>query len=63
MLEVSHSQQGNLMNQFYVHIRLFEATAEQTKNLKNLCLLPSASLVGNDFVHHDLTPKPIKLDS
>lgn len=63
MLEVSHSQQGNLMNQFYVHVRLFEATAEQTKNLKNLCLLPPASLVDNDFVHHDLTPKPIKLDS
>ena len=113
------------MNQFYVHVRLFEATAEQTKKFEELMLnflyqktikesddsccrlipegyilkstmncqqildqtfsiansagvdanifvckfeqsarlLPSASLVGNDFVHHDLTPKPIKLDS
>ncbi|BDW58770.1 hypothetical protein PSI59_004027 [Escherichia coli] len=113
------------MNQFYVHVRLFEATAEQTKKFEELmlnflyqktvkesddsccrlipegyilrstmncqqildqtfsiansagvdanifvckfeqsaCLLPSASLVGNDFVHYDLTPKPIKLDS
>lgn len=33
MLEFSHSQQGNLMNQFYVHVRLFEATAEQTKKI------------------------------
>lgn len=35
MLEFSHSQQGNLMNQFYVHVRLFEATVEQAKNLKS----------------------------
>ncbi|HEC2581827.1 TPA: hypothetical protein R2K48_004414 [Raoultella ornithinolytica] len=113
------------MNQFYIHVRLFEATAEQTKKFEEFmvhflyqkttqerdetryrlipegyilkstmdcqqivdqtfaiansagvnanifvckfeqsaCLLPCASLVGNDFVHHDLTPKPIKLDS
>ncbi|WP_316434080.1 hypothetical protein [Klebsiella pasteurii] len=113
------------MNQFYVHVRLFEATSEQTKkfeefmlnflyqkttkvhddscyrllpggwilnstmdcdnivkqtsSIANLagvnadifvckfeqsaCLLPSAALVGNDFVYHDLTPKPFKLDS
>lgn len=112
------------MNQFYIHVRLFEATAEQTKKFeefmlnfryqkttkeredswrlipegyilnstmdcKNIVdqtfaiannagvnahifvckfeqsasLLPSADLVGNDFVHHNLTPKPIKLDS
>lgn len=113
------------MNQFYVHVRLFEATAEQTKKFEEFMLnflyqktikdsddscwrlvpggytlkstmncqqivdqtfaiansagvnayvfvckfeqsaslLPSAHLVGNDFVHHDLTPKPIKLDS
>jgi hypothetical protein len=124
MLEFSHSQQGNLMSQFYVHVRLFEATAEQAKKFEELMLnflyqktikesdedcrlipdgyilkstmncqqivdqtfaiassagvnanifvckfeqsahlLPSAALVGNDFAHHDLTPKPIKLDS
>lgn len=113
------------MNQFYVHVRLFEATAEQTKKFEEFmlnflyqktinesedsccrllpegyilkstmncqqildqtfsianstgvdanifvckfeqsaCLLPSAALVGNDFVHRDLTPKPYKLDS
>ncbi|WP_234083726.1 YmfI family phage protein [Enterobacter quasiroggenkampii] len=112
------------MSQFYVHVRLFEASAEQTKKFEELMLnfqyqktikesddesrlipegyilkstmncqqivdqtfaiansagvkanifvckfdqsahlLPSAALVGNDFVHHDLTPKPIKLDS
>lgn len=113
------------MNQFYIHVRLFEAAAEQTKKFEEFmvhflyqkttqerdetcyrlipegyilkstmdcqqivdqtfaiansagvnanifvckfeqsaCLLPSAALVGNDFVHHDLTPKPIKLDS
>lgn len=38
MLEFSHSQQGNLMNQFYVHVRLFEATAEQTKKFEELML-------------------------
>lgn len=125
MLEFSHSQQGKLMNQFYVHVRLFEATAEQTKKFEEFMLnflyqktikdsddsycrlppegyihnstmncqqivdqtfaiansagvnanifvckfeqsaslLPSAALVGNDFVYHDLTPKPFKLDS
>lgn len=112
------------MNQFYIHVRLFEATAEQTKKFEEfmvhflyqkttkehdesyrlipegyilkstmdcqqivdqtfaiansagvnanifVCkfeqsasLLPSADLVGNDFVYHDLTPKPFKLDS
>ncbi len=125
MLEFSHSQQGKLMNQFYVHVRLFEATDEQTKKFEEFmlnflyqktinesedsccrllpegyilkstmncqqildqtfsiansagvdanifvckfeqsaCLLPSAALVGNDFVYRDLTPKPFKLDS
>lgn len=38
MLEFSHSQQGNLMNQFYVHVRLFEATAEQAKKFEELML-------------------------
>ncbi|MBX4744241.1 hypothetical protein ACUXKK_004372 [Klebsiella aerogenes] len=113
------------MNQFYVHVRLFEATAEQAKKFEEImltflyqktikesdesccrlapegyilkstmncqqivdqtfaiansagvnanifvckfeqsaCLLPSAALVGNDFVYPDLTPKPLKLDS
>ncbi|HEY2454108.1 MAG TPA: hypothetical protein VGI71_16055 [Scandinavium sp.] len=116
MLEFSHSQQGNLMKQFYVHVRLFEATVEQAKkfeefmanflyaktieaheerlrllpggyifnstmNCQNVAdqtysiassagvnahifvcefeqsasLLPSASLVGNDFGHRDPT--------
>ncbi|EGD3972203.1 hypothetical protein IAL14_004319 [Salmonella enterica] len=112
------------MNQFYVHVRLFEATAEQTKKFEELMLyfhyrkttkdddgdcrlipdgyilnstmncnnivnqtssiansvgvnanifvckfeqsaflLPSAALVGNDFVYRDPTPEPFKLDS
>lgn len=125
MLEFSHSQQGNLMSQFYVHVRLFEATDEQTKKFEefmlnfqyqrtikesddNTCrlipegyilkssmncqqivdqtlsiasnagvnanvfvckfeqsahLLPSASLVGNDFAYSDLMLKPFNLDS
>ncbi|MFK3703946.1 hypothetical protein ACI2JR_03075 [Klebsiella sp. NPDC088457] len=112
------------MDHFYIHVRLFEATAEQAKKFEELmlnfhyqkttkdsdgdyrlipegyilkstmdcdnivkqtfsiansagvdanifvckfeqsaCLLPSAALVGNDFIHRDLTPKPFKLDS
>ncbi|ECH9373715.1 hypothetical protein ZL54_17995 [Salmonella enterica subsp. enterica] len=112
------------MNQFYVHVRLFEATAEQAKKFEELMLnfhyrkttkdddgdcrlipggyilnstmncnnienqtlsiansvgvnanifvckfeqsaflLPSAALVGNDFVYRDPTPEPFKLDS
>ena len=113
------------MDQCYIHVRLFEATAEQTKKFEEFMLLflyqktikdsddsfcrltpegyilkstlncqqivdqtfaiansagvnanifvckfeqcalllPSAHLVGNDFVYHDLTPKPIKFDS
>lgn len=48
----------SIANSVGVNANIFVCKFEQSA-----FLLPSAALVGNDFVYRDPTPEPFKLDS
>ena len=50
-------QTFSIANSAGVNANIFVCKFEQSASF-----LPSAHLVGNDFVYHDLTPKPLNLD-